>query len=146
MSTKLGKSRPQSGSTSGLDPDDSHEEAKNNSGALQGSGRASEGRSQGFYTEVHDLVKRFFQDRGDSCTVAEMGGLVNDALKMLEVDCRPRSMAGSRDIFPLPVQEHFAPGKPKKNFSQQLSEDSIAFMESLAEDPVRSHLPQHVVC
>ena len=104
------------GSTSGLDPDDSHEEAKNNSGALQGSGRASEGRSQGFHTEVLDLVKRFFQDRGDSCTVAEMGGLVNDALKMLEVDCRPRSMAGSRDIFPLPVQDHFAPGKPQEEF------------------------------
>ena len=104
------------GSTSGLDPDDSHEEAKNNSGALQGSGRASEGRSQGFHTEVLDLVKRFFQDRGDSCTVAEMGGLVNDALKMLEVDCRPRSMAGSRDIFHLPVQDHFAPGKPQEEF------------------------------
>ena len=57
---------------------------------------------------VRKMIKDFLVESPGQCTVGNLGGLVSDALSVMESNsgCRPRSTAGSRHIFPLPVKSH----------------------------------------
>lgn len=59
--------------------------------------------------KFHEVVKKLLDDFAskpvEACTVRSLGDLVSDALEQIELSscCRPRSTAGSKDLFPIPV-------------------------------------------
>eukprot|EP00435_Cladocopium_sp_Y103_P043465 s1760_g12.t1 len=65
--------------------------------------------SQEFHRKMQCLVRSFLTSAGGSLRVGGLGALLVDALEILEepikesTSCKPRSMAGTRDLFPLPV-------------------------------------------
>eukprot|EP00435_Cladocopium_sp_Y103_P035476 s619_g9.t1 len=77
--------------------------------------------SQFLQEEVKKRIEEVFarvvdQKSSEACTVGDLGSLVSDALMLLESQpsCRPRSKAGCKDIFPLPVKCHHSLGMPEK--------------------------------
>lgn len=98
-----------------------HEEE--NSKSMEGSSLEDGGGSQKFHREVRRLFEDLRHQGVKPCTVADLGSLVGNALRILENDplsCKPRSMAGSKDIFPLPVREHGPPVDSKEAFFEAL--------------------------
>ena len=60
--------------------------------------------SQKFHTGVAGSISKHFVEFEGTCTVASLGGMVNEALALLEEPiCRPWSSTSSKEIFPLPV-------------------------------------------
>ena len=60
--------------------------------------------SQSFHLEVQHVVESFLQSVAEPPTVGSLGQLVVDALDILEKPCcRPGSIAGKGDLFPIPV-------------------------------------------
>ena len=71
----------------------------------QGSRHATEADSQKFHLKVQPLIQDFFARLGASSTVADVGPLLCQVLKLCYDDqgCRPRPMAGKSKLFPLPA-------------------------------------------
>ena len=111
----------------------SHFEIEDNSIAKEGSDQEEEDGSQKFHPINKSLVTRHFKER-------RAWTLVNDALSMLERSCRPRHMAGSREIFHSLFKSMLHQMIQQANFLKQDSEGSIVSMGSKAEDPLRRFL------
>lgn len=119
---------------------DYHFEIEDNSIAKEGSDQEEEDGSQKFHPIIKSLVTRHFKERRGNCTAEQLGSLVNDALSMLERSCRPRPMAGSREIFHSLFKSMLHQMIQQAHFLKQDSEGSIVSMGSKAEDPLRRFL------
>jgi hypothetical protein len=96
--------------------------------------------SQKFHPIIKSLVTRHFKERHANCIAEQLGSLVNDALSMFERSCRPRHMAGSREIFHSLFKSMLHQMIQQAHFLKQDSEGSIVSMGSKAEDPLRRFL------
>ena len=71
----------------------------------EGSCRALDAHSQKFHLEVQQLLASTFDRAGSSPNIGSLGSVVVNVLSILETSsCRPRSITGKGDLFPIPVQ------------------------------------------
>ena len=105
-----------------LEPSPECSQQAKNSSFEEGSPPADELGSQEFHQVARKLIEDFMAELKEGCTVGSLGGLVWDALKKIDASscCRPRSITGSKELFPLPVGGHLTPGLPHGAFLQAM--------------------------
>ena len=105
-----------------LEPSPECSQQAKNSSFEEGSPPADELASQEFHQVARKLIEDFMAELKEGCTVGSLGGLVWDALKKIDASscCRPRSITGSKELFPLPVGGHLTPGLPHGAFLQAM--------------------------
>eukprot|EP00435_Cladocopium_sp_Y103_P068963 s726_g32.t1 len=110
------------GSEVGWRPQSSHVEEEFIEVHDNGSQVSRSDDSQTFHKQIQKLVQIFLGGAEQSLAVEDLGGLVMDALQVLESppSCKPRSKTRKNEIFPLPVARHPDQGDPKHQFLQGL--------------------------
>eukprot|EP00435_Cladocopium_sp_Y103_P030414 s990_g7.t1 len=74
----------------------------------EGSGKTVEDGSQKLRALVRGRISQFLTEGTAGFTLVDLGPMLEEVLKMLEIEprCRSRPMAGGKSIFPLPVSGH----------------------------------------
>ena len=83
---------------------------------------APEANSQEFHKAVRDRITFFLESQSEGCKLVDLGPVVNDVLFILEGfdQCKPRSTAGKKALFPLPAPEFSGATGPGLDFLRAL--------------------------